>query len=59
MQRSDRTRVAYILGASLDPPEFFKPVMKIFTDEAHSWDVTDKKPQKFPDMPPMPDDLDR
>ena len=59
MYRPERPRLAYILVGSLDSPGEYKPAMNIFTDEAHSWDLMDEKLDRFPGMPPVPDDLGR
>ncbi len=54
-----RPKLVFLQAASLDDPGVHKPTMDIFTDSAHPWDIMDPKLEKFPRMPPIPDDLGR
>ena len=52
-----RPKLVFLHAASLDDPGIYNPVMDIFTDSAHRWDVMDPATEKFPQMPPVPDEF--
>lgn len=54
-----RPKLIFLHAASLDDPSKHQPTMDIFTDSAHPWDILDPEIQKFPGMPPVPDELGR
>ncbi|MEM7541121.1 MAG: GFA family protein [Pseudomonadota bacterium] len=52
-----RPKLIFLHAGSLDDPSQHQPAMDIFTESAHAWDLLDPNREKFPGMPPVPDDL--
>lgn len=55
----DRPKLVFLYAGSLDDSSGYRPAMNIFTDSAHAWAPLDPSIEKFPKMPPVPDDLGR
>ena len=55
----DRPNIIFVHAGSFDDPGNHRPAMDIFIERAHPWDRLDPSTEKFPGMPPLPDDFGR